>query len=360
MERLENRAETDRAKVTRGRRVVASKWGVTQKSSLFRPCGRLPRSSWSCGTLASTIIRSGAGFIFSSLSPASSWLYRAGRNSARRARLNVLHFEELVRIVPLYWLAILFMVVAVCYFENEFPWGPGNFLKSLFFYPFATVAPLLSAGWTLNFEMMFYAVFALALVMPARPAVIAVSTTLVTLVILGWVLGPVGQFNVAHPVSLEFIFGMTIGVAYSEGARVAKTLGAVAIVFGVLVIGFSQKLGLKGADPMLVLVWGVPAAFVVAGATLAQWSWRSWINRLAMLFGDASYALYLFHLPLMGILVGLGYGQSSWPIVIATCIVASISIHFLIEQPILGWFRSKPPERSPGMSSDVSTVPSAR
>ena len=109
---------------------------------------------------------------------------------------------------------------------------------------------------------------------------------------------------------------------------------------------------------MRVLVWGVPAAFVVAGATLAQWSWRPYLSRPAVLLGNASYALYLFHLPLIMIFAALGYGRSSWPIVIATCIVASISIHFLIERPILGWFRSKPPERSPGMSLDVSMAPS--
>ena len=95
-------------------------------------------------------------------------------------------------------------------------------LKSLFFYPFATESPVLPAGWTLNYEMMFYAIFALALVMRPRPAVIAVSTSLGALVILGWVLGPVGRNNVAFPLSLEFIFGMTIGVAYCEGARVRK------------------------------------------------------------------------------------------------------------------------------------------
>ena len=104
--------------------------------------------------------------------------------------------------------------------------------------------PVLPAGWTLNYEMMFYAIFALALVMRPRPAVIAASTTLATLVILGWVLGPVGPNNVAFPLSLEFIFGMTIGVAYCEGARVAKSLAAVAIIFGFLAIGFSQELGL--------------------------------------------------------------------------------------------------------------------
>jgi exopolysaccharide production protein ExoZ len=275
-----------------------------------------------------------------------------------------------VRIVPLYWLATILVIVGAWYTKNAVP-KTVIVLESLFFYPFFTGPPVLLAGWTLNFEMMFYAIFALALVMRPRSAVIAASTTLVTLVILGWMLGPVGPNNVAFPLSLEFIFGMTIGLAYCEGARVGKTLGAVAIILGFLAMGFSQKLGLisTGSDPRLVLVWsvpaaflvwGVPAAFVVAGATLAQWSWRPCLSRPAVLLGNTSYALYLFHLPLIMILAALGYGRSSWPIVIASCIVASISIHFVIERPILVWFRSKPPESSPGIKRDVRTVWSAR
>ena len=223
-----------------------------------------------------------------------------GKQCAPRRFVN----RRLVRIVPLYWLATLLMMVLVCCGENVVP-KPVSILESLFFYPFAAQVPVLPAGWTLNFEMMFYAIFALALVMRPRPAVIAVSTTLVTLVILGWVLGPVSRFNVAFPLSLEFIFGMTIGVAYCEGARVAKSLGAVAVILGFLAIGFSQKLGFRfsgNVDAMRVLVWGVPAAFVVAGATLAQWSWRPYLSRPAVLLGNTSYALYLFHLPLIMIL----------------------------------------------------------
>jgi peptidoglycan/LPS O-acetylase OafA/YrhL len=100
---------------------------------------------------------------------------------------------------------------------------------------------------------------------------------------------------------------------------------------------------------MRFLVWGVPAAFVVAGAALAQWIWRPFMNRPAVLLGDASYAQYVFHQPLITILAGLGYGRTSWPIVIAICIIASISIHFLIDRPMFGWFRSKPSERNPAM-----------
>jgi exopolysaccharide production protein ExoZ len=70
--------------------------------------------------------------------------------------------RRLVRIVPLYWLATLLMMLLVYFGTNEVP-NPRNVIESLFFYPFADGRPVVRAGWTLNFEMMFYAILCLGL-----------------------------------------------------------------------------------------------------------------------------------------------------------------------------------------------------
>ena len=172
------------------------------------------------------------------------------------------------------------------------------------------------------------------------------------LVILGWLVGPVGRNNVAFPLSLEFIFGMTMESLIAKAHEFAKSVAAVAIIFGFLAIGLSQELGLisGGKDAMRVLVWGVPAAFVVAGATLAQWIWRPLMKSA----GGVARRRILRPVPLpyaayFDSSAGFGYGQTSWPIVLAICIIVSISIHFLIERPIFSWFKSKPSERNPAV-----------
>ena len=259
-----------------------------------------------------------------------------GQDSASRRFAG----RRIVRIVPLYWLATFFMMLALFYAKGRVP-EPLAILQSLFFYPFLTHSPILPAGWT--FEMMFYGMFAVALTMRPRTGVVAVSAALGLLVLLGWILGPVERNNVAFPVSLEFIFGVIIGVGYCEGVRFPKALNIALVILGFVAIGISVKLGLVagGEAPMRVVAWGVSAALIVIGSTFTQWTWRPIVAQSVMLLGGASFALYLFHQPLILILAELGYGKDAWPKVVLACIAVAVCIHILIERPILSWLRAK-------------------
>ena len=249
--------------------------------------------------------------------------------------------RRIVRIVPLYWLATFLMMLVLFFAKGQVP-EPLAILKSLFFYPFFTDTPILPAGWTINFEMMFYGMFAVALSMRSRSGVAAIAAALSLLVILGCIFGPVGRNNVAFPLALEFIFGLAIGVGYCKGVRLAKTLNIAFVMLGFIAIGISVKMGLVagGNDPMRVVAWGVPAALIVIGSTFTQWTWRPIVGQPVMLLGAASFALYLFHQPLILILAELGYGKDVWPHVAFACIAIAICIHLLIEQPMLGWLRA--------------------
>ena len=77
--------------------------------------------------------------------------------------------RRLARIVPLYWLATAVLVWFVVPYAST-----KAVLGSLFFAPhIPSEAPLLFVGWTLIFEMFFYAVFAIALLAKRRFAVVA-------------------------------------------------------------------------------------------------------------------------------------------------------------------------------------------
>ena len=83
--------------------------------------------------------------------------------------------NRIVRIVPLYWLLTL-TVAAACLIAPSLFRGvvlaPEHVVKSLFFIPDfypgmpTHIWPLLLPGWTLNYEMIFYVVFAVALLLP--------------------------------------------------------------------------------------------------------------------------------------------------------------------------------------------------
>ena len=89
------------------------------------------------------------------------------------------------RIVPTYW---FFTSVLVYIARRQIPVSPDyswqHILASYLFVPYSrpvdgAMLPLLPLGWTLNYEMFFYAVFAVALILPRVGAIAAVSVLFV-------------------------------------------------------------------------------------------------------------------------------------------------------------------------------------
>lgn len=95
--------------------------------------------------------------------------------------------RRIVRVVPLYWLLTLLMVTVALIAPGLFKTlkvAPETVLQSLLFIPHfsqsfsGVVWPLLVPGWTLNFEMFFYALFGLALILPPRYRLLVLTSVL--------------------------------------------------------------------------------------------------------------------------------------------------------------------------------------
>jgi peptidoglycan/LPS O-acetylase OafA/YrhL len=156
---------------------------------------------------------------------------------------------------------------------------------------FRTVLPV---GWTLNFEMLFYGVFAIGLAC-RRPPLQTLLILLGPLAVLGFFRAPdwPALLYFANPLVLEFCFG--VALAASLPAWPARRMQARA--WGALwLLGLALLLLLVPPGHWRFLVWGMPAAMMVAGAVGLEASCGARIPRLVLLLGDASYAIYLVHL----------------------------------------------------------------
>ena len=225
--------------------------------------------------------------------------------SARAPRVFLAH--RIARIVPLYW-ATTMVYLAVLLFT---PWllnseylAPHFVIASFLFIPAARpdglVQPLYSLGWTLNYEMFFYALFAVAIALPRRRAVPALIGALILVVSLGQAFAPLPQPLAfwSDPIVLEFAFGMALGWASAEGFLLNRPfrLGLAVAGLALLTLDLTQP----GQLPVLPrpLAYGLPAAFLVASAGLASPERRGAENllvRWGVIVGDASYGLYLLH-----------------------------------------------------------------
>ncbi len=211
--------------------------------------------------------------------------------------------RRFLRIAPLYYLFTTLMVLALLTAPGavkDTGLSPGQILGSYLFFPTeradGRIAPVLSPGWTLNYEMAFYAALS-ACLMLKRPFA-ALTAVFCAAALLGAIWSPEGLFEGAasgpikaawvfatNPICLEFLFGM--GLARLWPGRRAHG-------------GAALAMGLSGAVLLILLdattlprfvAAGLPATLIVASVTLAAPKVRWPLQGI----GDASYAIYLSH-----------------------------------------------------------------
>jgi peptidoglycan/LPS O-acetylase OafA/YrhL len=212
------------------------------------------------------------------------------------------HFmkNRLIRIAPLYWVVTSFTVCVMLLSPSSMQSGVFNLphvIRSYLFIPALNAGtgdmdPVIPPGWTLNYEMFFYCIFAIALILPVRYRVAALMAALVGLSALRpWFPGhaTIGHFYTST-LMLEFGLGVLIGVCFMSD-RTDKLLSAKACV---LIIAGGAVL--SALHPISGIVgWGTPAAMIVLGCVMLERrvSIPRW--RLPCMLGDCSYSLYLTH-----------------------------------------------------------------
>lgn len=157
---------------------------------------------------------------------------------------------------------------------------------------------VLILGWTLNFEMLFYACFAIGLLFRRSIGVAVVATILLALAISG-LFGPFPlpfQIWCSSPVR-DFLFGMGIAALRLRGTRVSTVTAIllIAIAVGLLVVVRAKDI--PGVDYRQRFFWtGVPSLLLCAGVVLVREPENSSALKRFLIFGgDMSFALYLSH-----------------------------------------------------------------
>jgi peptidoglycan/LPS O-acetylase OafA/YrhL len=157
--------------------------------------------------------------------------------------------------------------------------------------------PTVFVGWTLNYEMMFYVLFAAGMLLPSRIAGLAATGVLmVAAVVAGLLLKPADAVLsfYAQPLVLEFVGGMALGVLlFRLPADRRWAWPAVAIGVAAFVVMLADGWLFPDADRSLI--FGAPAVVVVAAAVVAERAGLKAGQGWVQLLGAASYAVYLTH-----------------------------------------------------------------
>jgi exopolysaccharide production protein ExoZ len=288
--------------------------------------------------------------------------------------------HRIARIVPLYWfLTIVLLLLANLGLSNPMytvvQWGrwfvsdPYQILvwisthhglgtadawsaigKSLFFIPYRNHVgdfhPLLAVGWSINMEMFYYLLFAIALAVRPAIAPLLVAAALVMLMTWNSVFGFPSE-------ALSFLTGV-FGVYFVSGIaifyvwrwtgearlrRMRYVLLAAAVLYAVAYFGLHVRYQTLLAHDWIA--FALPPLLVFAALFLEKAgfviTWRPLI-----VLGNASYALYLVH-PFFAETVRATGGQ--WPplnvnigyLAYAAVLIPSVSLalllHYYFERP---------------------------
>jgi peptidoglycan/LPS O-acetylase OafA/YrhL len=257
--------------------------------------------------------------------------------------------NRLVRVWPLYAtisLVSLSAAVAKSIKSGELAYNLHPLrIASIFFIPSydqdGRLQPIIGPGWTLIYEVMFYAMFAVALLAPKR----MLLPTLCGLIAATFLIGHSFDQGLirelfGNDLLFEFIMGalLAYGVHRLEVAKVLPWVISSAVI--VLIADW------QGADLPRSVAYGIPSTSVFACA-LAMENQIKWPRFLKAL-GDASYSLYLIHMLIVGqfanrLLNMMAKIQPAenfalWSSVIGTLMIAIIAAfvcHRYLEKPLI-------------------------
>jgi exopolysaccharide production protein ExoZ len=222
--------------------------------------------------------------------------------------------RRLVRIVPLYFLLSTLMLVIVSVAPVSFNKESGDFaayLESVLFIPHHNpradnLEPIIGQGWTLNYEMFFYVLFAAALSFRVRFRGALVIPVLALLVLAGWLFPVSGAalLTYTNPLLLEFCFGIAVAASIlgpSAGSGSRWPLALIALLAASILYLYAFHAGLAGSEPLRPFFVGLPSALTVAILVLIELKGRLPFWAPLFLIGEASYSLYLVHGFVMGV-----------------------------------------------------------
>ncbi len=285
------------------------------------------------------------------------------RESSHPARTFLARRIE--RVVPMYWLITTFKVVAlilVPVLGFNAMGTPEHVISSYLFFPSYNpehaLEPVVVVGWTLNFEMAFYFLFALPLAIRAKP-VWVIAPPIVALAAWRLIRGPEGPVALEFfesTLPLEFLYGVLLGLALPYVRRLPWLAGLAA-----LLAGFAPLLLWRdpGLSPWRGLLWGLPALAVVAGALVMESHWGRRSPRWMLELGDASYSVYLAHtfsLPAVGLLLSQFRGAWAQTVMIALPFAVLLSTaagelaYRAVERPLTQWFKGRRRTAIPAIS----------
>jgi peptidoglycan/LPS O-acetylase OafA/YrhL len=270
-------------------------------------------------------------------------------NPVRLTRYAVRRFT---RLMPTYWVALTLTATLAIAGTHGAP-SISDLLWSASLLP-SNRELVLGIAWTLQFEILFYALFSILIVRRTAGLIVMagwLSMTVIAALIsfnASWL--PV-QFYGAY--NLEFFLGMAVAYVLKNHtvprARLLAILGVV--LFGAVAVLEDVRL-LDGYGNFARLAYGIPASLIVLGIAEADRQKLLSVPAYFRMLGAASYSIYLFQFIFIGMLwqvllvTRLQQGLpviAQFTVLAAAGIIGGGGVSIWVERPLIRMIRSRLP-----------------
>ena len=212
--------------------------------------------------------------------------------------------RRIKRIVPLYWTVTL-AAAAVAFVAPQLlrstVFDIRHLLASLFFIPWTNpalpagniITPVVIPGWTLNYEMYFYLIFGIVLLLRENLRPFVLLLVLLGVFSICQILPDtlIAAVYFRNPVVFEFAAGVFVGQLYLRNVKLPETVSWGLIVFSLLTMVVNDALDLTVSR---LWIFGIPAILILVSVISIDFTKIRPIPALRYL-GDASYSIYLTH-----------------------------------------------------------------
>ena len=222
----------------------------------------------------------------------------------KRKPLSAFLKRRAIRIYPAYWvmtacLLVLLAAASISRGSISYDLQPTRVFASLILFPSfdknMVLQPILGVGWTLSYEIYFYFLFAFTVALFRYNFLFPLSFAIISLIIFGQFLPEpmaIAAF-LRNPIAIEFLFGCALAKLYSDDLLTKYR----SMLMGVTLIAIIPSLFIDMNENIRFILWGLPSSLFVA-CILSFEKVASWPRGL-ILIGDASYSIYLVHVPFL-------------------------------------------------------------
>ncbi|MFZ5295421.1 acyltransferase family protein [Enterobacter bugandensis] len=288
------------------------------------------------------------------------------KESTIKLRPGIFFLHRILRIWPAYFIVtLIFIAISIAaangviknqttdfiFYFNDYRYKVDYIIKSLLFLNDIR-GPILTAGWTLQFEFIFYSIISLSILFGARKFHHIFLTCIAFVIscnVANFYFENLILTQLSRPILIEFIFGMIVYYIFSCGVSLGKRLAIIiCVMFIPVLIAFPLDLHASG-EAIRVMTWGIISSLLVFSFLSLE---RYTKNIRSLHFaGNASYSIYLTHGVLAPIIMFVIVSNDLLSVIslpnylllyTTICISFGFIFYTLIEKPITKFLKPAP------------------